>query len=308
MINHTSITIAICTYNRAEYLSDTLRYLSEQTADSNNFEILVINNNSSDQTARVCADFGEENSHLNFKAVEETKQGLSYARNRAIDEAIFESILYIDDDVRLNKDFVKIALQNQESNPDAKCIGGRIKVSFDDGEPDWIPNELMPMFGLHDLGDHEKVYPKTNFPRGGNMLIKKEVFDTVGRFDTELGRIGKELLGSEEKAFFDRAREHGLKLYYWPEMSLHHRIGQKRLTNEYLKNQSVGIGYSEKVRLRHSVSKIAAKILSELVKLAGSVILSFGYLLKGKMKAARFILKFRIWVLSGFIKSDRGGA
>jgi glycosyltransferase involved in cell wall biosynthesis len=307
MINHTSITIAICTYNRAEYLSDTLRYLSEQTADSNHFEILVINNNSSDQTAKVCADFVEDNPHLNFKAVEETKQGLSFARNRAIDEATFSSILYIDDDVRLDKDFVKIVLQKLESNPDAKCAGGRINVSFDDGEPDWIPDELMPMFGLHDLGDQEKVYPKTNFPRGGNMLIKKEVFDEIGRFDTDLGRIGKELLGSEEKAFFDRAREYGFQLYYWPEMSLHHRIGQKRLTKQYLKNQSIGIGYSEKVRLRHSFGKRAAKLASEFVKFAGSIVLSFGYLLRGKTKAASFILKFRVWVLSGFLKSDRGG-
>lgn len=308
MINHTSITIAICTYNRAEYLSDTLRYLSDQNADPNDFEILVINNNSSDQTAEICADFAEKNPHLNFKAVEETKQGLSFARNRAIEEAIFESILYIDDDVHLPKDFVNTALHKLQKNTDAKCIGGQIKVSFDDGEPDWIPAELMPMFGLHDLGDREKVYPKTNFPRGGNMLIKKEVFDAIGRFDTDLGRIGKELLGSEEKAFFDRAREHGFQFYYWPEVSLYHRIGQQRLSSEYLKNQSIGIGYSEKVRLRNSFRKRAAKLASEFVKFAGSIVLSFGYLLRGKTKAASFILKFRVWVLSGFMKSDRGGA
>lgn len=308
MKNHTSITIAICTYNRADYLSDTLRYLSDQTADSNQFEILVINNNSSDQTAEVCADFEKENSRLNFRAVEETRQGLSFARNRAIDEATFNSVLYIDDDVRLDKDFIKTTLGKIAENPDVKCAGGRIYVSFDEDEPDWIPAELMPMFGLHDLGDREKVYPKTNFPRGGNMLIKKEVFDAIGRFDTDLGRIGKELLGSEEKAFFDRAREHGFQLYYWPEMSLYHRIGQKRLTKEYLRNQSMGIGYSEKVRLQHSPGKKAVKLLSELVKFAASLILSFGYLLKGKAKAASFILKFRIWVLNGFLKSDRGGA
>lgn len=140
------------------------------------------------------------------------------------------------------------------------------------------------------------------------MLIKKEVFNAIGRFDTELGRIGKELLGSEEKAFFDRAREHGFQLYYWPEMSLYHRIGQKRLTNDYLRNQSMGIGYSEKVRLLHSPGKKAVKLISELVKFAASLILSFGYLFKGKAKAASFILKFRIWVLNGFLKSDSGGA
>ncbi|WP_069129965.1 glycosyltransferase [Rhodohalobacter halophilus] len=307
MIKETFITIAICTYNRASYLRDTLNDLANQTAENSQFEILVIDNNSSDQTQEVCRKFQEANSNLQFRVVKEKKQGLSYARNRAIEEAETDTLLYIDDDVELKSDFVSAAIDYMNRYPEAVCAGGRIFVRFDESEPDWIPDELMPMFGLHDLGDDERFYPKTNFPRGGNMLIKKEVFDTIGQFDTDLGRIGKQLLGSEEKAFFDRAREHGYHLHYWPSMSLHHRIGQKRLTKEYLKNQSIGIGLSENLRLKELPGKKAVKLLSEIVKFTGSIILSIGYLMRGRTKAASFILQFRIWVLRGFLKADRGG-
>lgn len=307
MKKETFISIAICTYNRAEYLEDTLHDLANQSTNSSHFEILVINNNSSDETETVCEKFVERYSDLNFRYVTEKNQGLSFARNRAVDETEADMILYIDDDVHLGSDFVETAIRYVEQSPNVKCAGGRIFVQFDEGEPDWIPDELMPMFGLHDLGENAHNYPLSNFPRGGNMLIKKEVFEEIGRFDTGLGRIGKELLGSEEKAFFDRVRDHGITLHYWPEMELYHRIGNQRLSKEYLKNQSKGIGLSERVRLKHSFGKTALKLMSEFVKFGASIILSIGYLLKGNAKAAAFILQFRVWVLSGFLKTENKG-
>jgi len=157
------------------------------------------------------------------------------------------------------------------------------------------------MFGLHDLGNHYRLYPRDNFPRGGNMLIHKQVVDRIGLFDPKLGRSGEIMIGSEEKAFFERARTNGFSLHYLPELELYHRIGPKRLKQDYLKNQSIGIGQSERRRLAGQPLKLAGKLLSELFKLAGSVLLAAGYLAKGKTKAARFILIFRVWVLKGFL-------
>lgn len=302
-MNHqTSITIAICTYNRADYLRDTLRDLSAQTASLNAYEVLVIDNNCSDHTQEVCSRFQSLYPDIKFRYAQEARQGLSYARNRVLEEANSNSILYIDDDVRLPAHFVETSLRYLEQYPDVKCAGGRIFVEFDGAEPDWIPEELMPMFGLHDLGDRDKRYPATNFPRGGNMFIKKDLFEEVGHFDTGLGRIGKKLLGSEEKAFFDRARNAGYELHYWANLELYHRIGLNRLQEKYLKEQSEGIGYSEQIRLRNSAAKKVIKLGSELVKFVGSILLGAGYLLKGNRKAAVFMLKFRIWVLKGFLK------
>lgn len=305
MKQNATITIAICTFNRAEYLRDTLNDLSNQTADPNRFEILMIDNNSTDHTTDVCNLFKESHPDFRFRYFHEPNQGLSHARNRAFDEASEEHVLFIDDDVHLEENFVAEGLNYIEANPDLRCAGGRIFVSFDDGDPGWIPHELMPMFGLHDLGDQKKRYPKDNFPRGGNMLIHKKVVKSTGYFDPELGRIGKELIGSEEKAYFDRARKSGFTLHYLPELNLHHRIGNERLTKEYLKNQSIGIGKSEYFRLRSSRLSLIGKFLSEIVKSVGSILLGAMYIVVGKWKAAGFLLRFRYWVLTGFLTANR---
>ncbi|TVR17960.1 MAG: glycosyltransferase family 2 protein [Balneolaceae bacterium] len=302
------ITIAICTFNRASYLKDTLDDLGMQTADPAHFELLVVNNNSKDGTETVCEIFKKTHPEINFKSVKEQNQGLSYARNRAAKEAGSSVLIYIDDDVNLPENYVQTAIDYVEKRPSTLCAGGRIFVSFDDEEnTDWIPKELMPMFGLHDLGDDNRIYPPTNFPRGGNMMIRKTVFDAFGYFDTTLGRTGKELLGSEEKAFFERIRKNGVELHYWADMELTHRIGYRRLEKEYLEKQSVGIGKSERLRLDGQPVELAKKFGIELIKLVWSLVLSAGYYLSGNSKAARFILQFRIWVLQGFLsgyKSD----
>jgi len=299
------ITIAICTYNRAEYLRDTLVDLQVQSADPGEFEILVINNNSTDHTEEVCSDFSKRSSGLSFRWVRETRQGLSFARNRAVREAASDAVLFIDDDVHLPEMFIETALNYLRRYPEAKCAGGRIFVSFDSDETGWIPKELMPMFGLHDLGDQDRIYPPTNFPRGGNMLIKKSVFEAYGEFHTGLGRMGPDLLGSEEKEFFERIRKEGVVLHYWSDMALWHRIGSDRLKESYLKNQSKGIGRSERIKTIGSPGRRAIKLAGELVKLAGSVVLAAGYLTRGKARAAGFLLKFRIWVLKGFMAGQQ---
>lgn len=285
-------------------MQDTLEDLAEQNTKPEQFEILVINNNSTDGTEPVCEIFTKTHPEHIFSYVKEEKQGLSYARNRAVREAQSTVLLYIDDDVKLPRHYVYTAIEYAENRPSTMCAGGKIQVSFDEGNPDWIPNELMPMFGLHDLGEYDKLYPSSNFPRGGNMMIRKSIFDAFGYFDPHLGRKGHELLGSEEKHFFESLRKNGVELHYWANLELTHRIGEKRLEKSYLKNQSVGIGRSERMRVEESGLKTVAKCGSEILKFFGSLILAMGYLLRGKTKAAGFIIQFRMWVLRGFALPD----
>lgn len=298
------ITIAICTYNRSGYLKDTLKDLAVQTARHDLYEILVVDNNSDDGTPSICDRFTQSNPEIPFRTVTEASQGLSHARNRAVREALGEAIYFIDDDVHLPADYVEKALKYSREKPNTLSAGGRIRVRFDDEpeRPDWIPDELMPMFGLHDLGDEDRIYPSSNFPRGGNMMVRKSVFDTFGLFDTTLGRTGKELLGSEEKAFFERIRKNGVQLRYWPGLELTHRISSDRLKTTFLKKQSAGIGKSERLRVRGSSKAFLKKLASEEVKIAGSILLAIIYLIRLRPKAALFMLRFRYWVFMGFLR------
>lgn len=300
MKQNPTITIAICTYNRADYLADTLAGLAAQSRPEL-FSILVVDNNSDDHTEEVCSRFGEKHPDVVFQYVKEREQGLSHARNRVLAESSSDWVLFIDDDVKLPQQFAETAAEFADNQTEPCCAGGRIFVQFDDGEPNWIPSALMPMFGHHDLGEQRRKYPATNFPRGGNMLIHTSVTEKAGMFDPQLGRSGSGLAGSEEKAFFEKAREEGIALWYLPGLYLWHRIGSKRLERSYLERQSVGIGQSERTRLSNNRGKLFLKALTEFGKLGVSILLAAWYLVTLKPKAAGFILQFRVWVIRGFL-------
>lgn len=297
------VTIAVCTWNRAGYLRDTLNGLAAQTSMPSLFEILVVDNNSTDETAEICSAFEAKHKDLQFRYVTESNQGLSFARNRAFKEAEAEVVAFIDDDVFIPPDYTEKLIEYIKKNPDVPAAGGRIFVHFDETEPNWIPKALMPMFGLHDLGPNDKPY-SGNFPRGGNMVIRKQVFFRTGGFDTTLGRIGSKLVGAEEKAFFDELKQDGAQLWYWAGIELEHRIPDKRLETEYLRNQSQGIGVSERLRVESVPGGMVMKLLSEMVKVVVSIPLSIIYLIIGRFRASFFLLRFRWWVLKGFLSKS----
>src|SRR5690625_6066599 len=151
------ITLVICTYNRAAYLKDTLQDLAAQDAPAGLFEILVVNNNSEDETELVSRQFGEENPGLAFRMVTEREKGLSHARNRAVSETAAPVILYIDDDVYLPDKYITTVLKYLEMFPEARCAGGRIRFSLDSKgkKIGWwgFLSELMRRFVLTDRGE-----------------------------------------------------------------------------------------------------------------------------------------------------------
>ena len=92
------LSLIIATYNRADYLPRTLNSLTNQSLGSELFEIIVVNNNSTDHTAEVCRSFAEAQPELNFTMVTEIRQGLSHARNCGINHAKGDYFAIIDDD------------------------------------------------------------------------------------------------------------------------------------------------------------------------------------------------------------------
>ena len=100
------LSLIIATYNRADYLPRTLNSLTNQSLGSELFEIIVVNNNSTDHTAEVCRSFAEAQPELNFTMVTEIRQGLSHARNCGINHAKGDYFAIIDDDELVNRDFL----------------------------------------------------------------------------------------------------------------------------------------------------------------------------------------------------------
>lgn len=295
-----ALSIIICTYNRAAYLRDTLQSLLDRGAGPASFEVLIVDNNSTDETPAVVASFIESHGDLSIRYLQENQQGLSFARNRGIRESHGPVLLFVDDDVRIPPGYIRAWLSFFEQYPQASGGGGKIHVQFDDPRPGWMSHFLLPLLGYHDLGDSIRKYPSNKYPFGGNMAFRREVFDRYGMFNTSLGRKGAQLTASEEKEFYRRIRGDEA-IYYIPGALLYHRVSRERLTESYIRKQAVGLGKSIALQMEKASSPHRARQLgSELFKSLATVVLCVGYSLALQFEKAEMLVKFRRWIWEGY--------
>lgn len=303
--NESLLTVAVCTYNRAAWLIDTVEGLSRQRCDFSKIEVLIINNNSSDNTATVISDAINKYPDIPISGFVETRQGLSHARNKALEEAKSEYVLYIDDDVYLPDNFLESWIRFLAQNRGISAAGGPINVHFDDGQPTWFPMLLAQMLGYHRPYTSNKRYSDTLYPHGGNMVVHRNLALQINGFDPRLGRTGKNLAGGEEKDFFNRLRKINPDIYYNSASFLHHRIGNERLTREFIKKQALGIGKSNRI-LHNTTGESIRWIIKQLMKSVASIGLAAGYLITFRPLKAFYLLAFRIWILRGYSETESG--
>ena len=295
------ISFIICTYNRAEYVKESMETLLKSEIDPERYELLVIDNNSTDNTEASIRDVQQAHPDHDISYIKEPQQGLSHARNKGIKESGAPILVFVDDDVIVPKNYVANWLSFWQNHPDARCAGGKIEVQFDDPRPSWMSHFLLPLLGHHDHGSQLKKYSAKGYPFGGNMGFKASVFEDFGNFDTDLGRKGKDLKASEEKELFQRIKEANIEIYYVPEAMLYHRVNKSRLTEAYIKKQAVGLGESIAVQNQHKST--AAKVTwaaTEGFKWIASLLLFFPYTLTFQVGKAKMLLKFRKWIWNGY--------
>lgn len=297
------VTFIICTYNRAGYLDDTLRSLLRHNFPASQAELLIVDNNSVDQTPKVVNKYQQEHAkdENRIRYIKELNQGLSHARNRGIKEARAAHVVFLDDDIIASESLIATWLKFFSDHPEALAGGGRIFVQFDDPRPSWMSHFLLPLLGHHDLGGNPKTYPQNKYPFGGNMGFKKAVFDEIGPFNTDLGRKGKSLNAGEEKELFRRLREKSAEIHYLPEALLYHRVGKERLTPDFIRKQALGLGQSMKLRMEDaSPRQFLSNWLKEFGKFGASVPLGLYYLLELNPEKAKMLFQFRWWIWEGY--------
>ena len=209
---------------------------------------MIVNNNSTDDTAARVAAFIKEHSDLNIRLVEESQQGLSFARNRGIAESKGRFVAFIDDDETINEGFVS-AYIDVFHNHGAFVAAGALKVCYDSKRPKWMSHYTEKMIANpFDLGNSVVTITKSVTPTGGNMAFNRDVFNLYGNFDTDLGRKGGELFGGEENDIFARIRDLGERVFYVPQAIAYHHIADRKLTPEYFDKLSYGVGVSKRLR------------------------------------------------------------
>jgi glycosyltransferase involved in cell wall biosynthesis len=300
------LSIIVCTYNREKYIEDTLQYLSNQSIDQQQYEILIIDNNSTDGTASICHRFIENKGHENFHYFLEEKQGLSYARNRGISESKGEFLAFLDDDAWVDNTYCEKIIEFFTGQPDVSVIGGKIIPLYEGTEPSWMTKFLWPLVAGLDMGGEIKEFKYSRYPIGANMAFRASVFKQYGSFNVELGRRGKGLEGGEEKDIVYRLKRDRKKVVYVPSIVARHIIPDSRIQKSYIKSQATGVGTSEKKRLMHEGFKIKMiKTMEELIKILATCILSLFYLLTFRPDKGIMLLRFRVWVIQGFLSQSK---
>ena len=211
------ISVILCTYNRDKYIFNVLQSIAKNNYAHDDYEIVLVNNNSTDRTEEECRRFQTEYPDIRFNYCVETQQGLSYARNTGIRQSKGDVLVYVDDDALVNEDYLATYARFFASHPDAVAAGGPILPEYETEEPSWMSHYTRQLItGKLYLGDRQKEFPKGAFPGGGNAAYRKSVFQKVGLFNVELGRKGDSLIGAEEKDLFDKMTSAGMHFYYLP--------------------------------------------------------------------------------------------
>jgi len=238
------ISIIICTYNRAESLKRTLNSIMTMSIPDNLlWEIIIVDNNSQDNTREVVDDFRAK-SGLNVVYVFEEKRGLSYARNRGIEDAKGEIIAFTDDDVVIDRNWlVNLHKAFEIYNP--AVMGGKVLIQGELPVPKWFSNAVSDPLGGFDRGDNIIIADSQYnglIGIGANMSFKREIFDNIGFFKTDLGRKGNKLGMGEETELYWRIKNRGGKCIYYPFATIYHCIDSKKMSKNYIRRWFFRIG------------------------------------------------------------------
>ena len=227
-------SIIVCTHNRAESLRDTLRALrAQQTTPDRSWELIVVDNNSHDDTRKVVEMAQQEWPLLRYEF--EQAQGLSHARNRGIVAARGEVLLFTDDDVLPEQDWLETTLRGLATYQADAC-GGYIAPLWEAPPPAWLTQRFYGFLAIRtDRTDDYLITDESQAPFGANMGMKKTVFARTGVFDVSRGRKGKTLSGGEDIELFERILAAGIKAVFLGGARVHHKVEASRMTKSYLR-------------------------------------------------------------------------
>jgi glycosyltransferase involved in cell wall biosynthesis len=229
------ISVVVCTYNRAATLARCLaRLAAQQVPEGVGWEVVVVDNNSTDHTSRVVEDAAARGLPVRYSR--ETNQGLCHARNRGIQDTRGAIVAYIDDDILTDPAWLSgMVSAFRETGCDA--AGGSIHLETEGRPlPSWLSRDMWGYLGYIDHGEERIVLDGVrHYPHGGNMAFRREVFGKVGGFDVTIGRKGNKLFKQSETEFFHRLVPTGAKIVYEPAARVRHIIKPGELSKSHFR-------------------------------------------------------------------------
>ncbi len=236
------LSVVVCTYNRPNLLREALASLAKQTLPSDQFEVLVVDNNSTDDSAAIAAGFCASVS--NFHYVWEEQQGLSRARNRGLREALGRYIAYMDDDAKAGVDWCeKIVNAFENVQPEPVAVGGKILPWYEVNPPQWFSDD----FEIRTRGEQSRFLAEDNGRdgfSGSNMAFPRDLLLSFKGFSLDFGMLGEHLRMGEETELFRRLWDRHPLFWYDPSIYVWHFVPENKLSINYRVKRSFSCGQS----------------------------------------------------------------
>ena len=233
-------SVIICCYNSGKIITKTLDFLIKQKTP-HPWEILVINNNSSDNLIEKIDCYVEENNIGNIRLINEPIPGLSYARRKGVINAKYDYIIFCDDDNWLNDDYLFRAYELLSSNQEYGIIGGKGTPHFEDQPPEWFEEyashyAVGPQFKMQST---TRALVPTDFVYGAGMVIKKNLLIELynsGFTSLLTDRKGNSISSGGDQELCYAVQFSGMKIGYSPLLEFEHYISKDRLNRRYLRS------------------------------------------------------------------------
>ncbi len=216
----------------------------------------------------------------------------SLARNKGIDNAAGNLLVFLEDDVTLHPAYFSILKEETPKLGNRFAGGGKIIPVFERQKPPWLAKWLMPLLGEINLGEEIKRFPSKRYPLGQNMFMTKDILEDTGCFDENPGVHDSLIL----KQFFQKLREKNIPVYYLPNLIVWHLVPEKKLDRSYLRRLA-----EMNVRLDMALAKQRGKKyiwrlrINELGKWLATIILSVYYLLSAQWPKIKAVFQYRYW-------------
>jgi glycosyltransferase involved in cell wall biosynthesis len=238
------VSVVIGTYNRCRRLAAALESLIEQESKDVRFEVIVVDNNSTDNTREVVESF--QQSKIPVRYIFEPHQGISHARNAGIIQAGSPIVAFTDDDVRVAPDWVFTIKKTFDAHPEIGFIGGKVLPVWTVPPPAWLTHKHWSPLGVQDHGDVEFYLEPRRVTGviGANLVVRREVFDRVGTFSLKVQLVKDSIGTMEDHEYVARMWREGIIGLYVPGLLVEAPVECDRVKKEYHRRWHKGHGRS----------------------------------------------------------------
>jgi glycosyltransferase involved in cell wall biosynthesis len=240
------ISVIICTHNRADYLVKAISSVLDQNMSRSKYEIVVVDNGSTDNTAEVVRTFSSAGSlHYIF----EEQLGLCRARNTGWRCARGRYVAYLDDDAIASPGWLTAVEQAFTIAPDAGAVGGRVDPIWEVARPGWLSDDIAKGLTIVDWSDSPKFIADVHLEWlvGANMSVPVAVLQEIGGFHPRLDRVGTHMLSGGDVFLQMQVLRRGYSCFYHPQMAVRHLVPKSRVQKRWFFRRYYWQGVSDAI-------------------------------------------------------------